>query len=425
MSAFPKGGTGMTSVLGIFAAVLQALGWSSYILLFLRRQIRPNAASSFMFAYGTALMVLLETGSEASWQILALPTTCAVFSIIVAAMCLRKGATEAVDRVEATAFSADVWLTLLWVAIAIGYGDIKPFSAGFVIAGNITTITCMFPVLRSTWRSPDREQPLPWLIWTLAYATLTVTTLLADQLRHPELLVYPVLNVTLHGAVGLISLRRSGPAARHHDGTGPIYVGDSVIHGKGMFTTHRIEPGVAVCTLTGKAIFGAITESGPNYIGLGPDVWIDPDWPLDHINHHCHPNSAFGPRRRLYALRAIQPGEEVTIDYSTTEADAHWWMECGCDAPDCRKHLYAIQRSFADDDEPPAASPMMQLVWKKRRYEFAKVGALQDKSLPLLQPFDWRKVLAWSSVRAKAGARQTFAGQRRGPTNSRNRYGGT
>ena len=115
-------------------------------------------------------------------------------------------------------------------------------------------------------------------------------------------------------------------------------------------------------------MFGAVTESGPNYIGLGPDVWIDPDLPLDHINHHCAPNAAFGPRRQLIALRPIEPHDEVTIDYSTTEADPAWTMACGCGARAAAAGmLYAIQRSFADRPEPPVASPLMQLVWRRRR----------------------------------------------------------
>ena len=134
-----------------------------------------------------------------------------------------------------------------------------------------------------------------------------------------------------------------------------------------MIAGRRFEAGEVVWRLTGKPVFGAVTESGPNYIGLGPDVWIDPDRPLDHINHHCAPNAAFGPRRQLIALRPIEPDEEVTIDYSTTEADPAWTMHCACGAPGCRGTLFAIQRSFADRPEPPMASPLMQLVWRQRR----------------------------------------------------------
>jgi hypothetical protein len=366
--------------------MLQAIGWIVYARLFVRRIIRPNAASSFMFAYGTALMVLLEVGSGASWHVLALPMTCTIFSCMVAALCLRRGATEPVDGVEAIAFSADVWLTIFWGAIAFGYGDIGPYAAGFVVAGNITTLTAFFPVLRSTLLTPEREQPAPWCIWTLAYIALTVTTILADQGQHPELLIYPTLNAFLHGTIALLALHGKPRRSDWVDKARTIYIGHSRIHGAGMFAGQHFAPGDVLWQLSGKVIFGAITEDGPNYIGLGPDVWIDPISPLDHINHHCTPNAAFGAHRQLRALRIIHPGEEITLDYSTTEADPNWWMKCECQSADCRRVLYAIQRSFADHAAPPMASPLMQLVWRKRhdRYKIEGYQPIASQSLPEL-----------------------------------------
>ena len=162
-----------------------------------------------------------------------------------------------------------------------------------------------------------------------------------------------------------------------------------------MIAGRRFEPGEAIWKLTGKPIFGAVTESGPNYIGIGPDVWIDPDLPFDHINHHCAPNAAFGPRRQLIALRPIAAHEEVTMDYSTTEADAAWAMACSCGAEDCRKMLYSIQHAFAHQAEPPAASPVMQLVWRNRH---AAAAASAFPQLPV--PAARRGAGAAAAVRA-------------------------
>ena len=56
-----------------------------------------------------------------------------------------------------------------------------------------------------------------------------------------------------------------------------------------------------------------------------------------YINHSCQPNAY---KRTLYghvlffALRDIQPGEEITIDYEQTlHPDS---KRCGCGAPTCR-----------------------------------------------------------------------------------------
>jgi hypothetical protein len=375
----------LTAVLGLVAAGLQALGYALYVGLFLRKRIRPNAASSFMFAYGTALLVLLEWKDGARWEILALPVTCSLASIGVAMLCLRKGATEPVDRIEATAFFADVWLTVLWAMIAFGYGNVDPFSAGFLLAGNVTTLTAFFPVLRSTWLTPHREQPWPWAVWTLAYGVMAAVTLLADRGAHPMLLVYPLLSVALHGSVAVMSLRAAGALGRRQwvNEARTIFLAQSRIDGFGMFSGRGFEAGDEIWQMTGQVMFGAPTpQHGPNWIGLGPDVWIDPDSPLDRINHHCAPNAAFGAHRRLRALRRILPGEEITVDYSTTEADPGWSMHCSCDAPDCRVTLRAIQYSFAERLAPPPASPLMQLIWLRRADDRVLTSESRAEPLP-------------------------------------------
>jgi len=218
-----------------------------------------------------------------------------------------------------------------------------------------------------------------------------VVTLLADQGRHPALLVYPLLSVALHGSIAVMALRGREGLSRWVDAARSIYIGRSAIHGEGMIAGRRFEAGDVVWKMTGTPIFGAVTESGPNYIGLGPDVWLDPDLPLDHINHHCAPNAAFGARRKLVALRPIGPHEEVTIDYSTTEADPAWSMHCACGAAECRGTLYAIQRSFAGLSQPPEASPLMQLVWRHRRAVF---GTSAFPRLPAAAPPRFQP--AWS-----------------------------
>lgn len=56
-----------------------------------------------------------------------------------------------------------------------------------------------------------------------------------------------------------------------------------------------------------------------------------------YINHSCDPNMATLPD--LYtsiALRDIEPGEELTYDYATTDS-RHAAFECFCGAANCRK----------------------------------------------------------------------------------------
>lgn len=368
----------MLGVLGIAAAILQVAGYWVYLRNFVKQRIRPNAASFLMFSYGTWLLVFLEWRNGAEWPVLALPITCAAMGIVVALMCLRKGATEPVDRVEAIAFSADLWLTLIYAWFALGLGDASGIAVPLLIVGNITTFTCFIPVLRSTWLTPHRERPGPWIIWTCAYGLLAVVTMAAGGLSNPVLLLYPVLSFFLHGAIAMMLIR---------DARGELifrfrrnwYLDGSRIEGRGVFAARPFVAGEPIVALRGQLKLGFhAAVLGPNWIGIGPNAWIDPDRPLNSVNHSCACNAAFGRRRVLHALRDIAAHEEITIDYSTTECDPAWHMTCGCRTEGCRQGLFAIQFSFRDALEAPFATPLMQRIWGKRRVAAAETPAFEQ-----------------------------------------------
>ena len=164
-----------------------------------------------------------------------------------------------------------------------------------------------------------------------------------------------------------MACRKSGDGIRFVDDDKSVYVGQSAIHGDGVFAGRAYGKGQVVWQMTGRLHSNLVTETYPNFVGIGPDAWINPDSPIDRLNHSCAPNAAFNRKRLLYALRDIAQREEITIDYSTTEADPDWMMKCHCKILGCREILRAIYISFAERDKPPPASPLMQLVWRKRR----------------------------------------------------------
>lgn len=355
----------MTAMLfGAAAAILQVAGYLWYIHNFRREAIRPNAASFLMFAYGTAFIFLLEYESAATWAMLALPAACAAMSIAIAVMCLRQGATEPIDRAEGIAFALDVGLTVGYAYGIYLYGQNATFSYGFLLAANATVLTSFFPLVRSTWAWPTRELPGPWAVWTVAYLCLTVATVLGGGLNAIALLAYPVMNLVLHALVFALALRKTGPGDRFRDGASIVYNRPSPIHGVGLIAGRAYAAGEKIWTLKGHPVSGSSSHANPNAVGFAHDLWIEPEPPFDRVNHCCSPNAAFGRFGEFYALRPISADEEITMDYSTTEADPDWKMACACGAPECRKTLYAIQIAFAGNDFPPAASPGMQQVWR-------------------------------------------------------------
>jgi len=112
------------------------------------------------------------------------------------------------------------------------------------------------------------------------------------------------------------------------------------------------------------ALKGYEPDPLPNLFGLAPGLWIDPLPPFSHINHSCAPNAAVGRRRTIYAISEIPALAEITIDYSTTEADPFWRMACRCGTADCRLLLRPIQQAF---DELPLGAPAMRRAWRQMR----------------------------------------------------------
>jgi hypothetical protein len=54
-----------------------------------------------------------------------------------------------------------------------------------------------------------------------------------------------------------------------------------------------------------------------------------------YTNHSCDPNLAIQGQIVLVAMKDIAAGEELTIDWATTD-DLDYAMECKCASPGCR-----------------------------------------------------------------------------------------
>jgi SET domain-containing protein len=73
----------------------------------------------------------------------------------------------------------------------------------------------------------------------------------------------------------------------------------------------------------------------------------------DFFNHSCDPNVGIKGHLLMVAIRDIRPKEELTYDYSMTDADMDYAFKCNCQSPKCRKLVSgsdwlkpAIQRKY-------------------------------------------------------------------------------
>jgi SET domain-containing protein len=126
---------------------------------------------------------------------------------------------------------------------------------------------------------------------------------------------------------------------------------ESPIHGYGVFTRQPLKKGQFIAELRGSKVHYAPTVFGQSnrygdWIGVGKDTWIDPIDEFQYLNHSCNPTAGLkGSRKlRLYALRDLKEGEEVTFDYSTTEEDPDYCFETAePEAPGVRRFVGPVQ----------------------------------------------------------------------------------
>jgi SET domain-containing protein len=59
----------------------------------------------------------------------------------------------------------------------------------------------------------------------------------------------------------------------------------------------------------------------------------------DWVNHSCTPTAGLQGQIMLVALRDIQPGEEITFDYATSDGTPYDEFDCMCGSLDCRGYV--------------------------------------------------------------------------------------
>ena len=137
-----------------------------------------------------------------------------------------------------------------------------------------------------------------------------------------------------------------------------LKVDPSGVHGRGVYAEKFISKGTRIIEYAGERIPWADTSDDEDnshtfIFGLGNGAVINPEvggnearW----INHSCDPNCEAieeDDRIFIYALRDIEPGEELAYDYAL-EIDepitkkSQKEFECRCGSPGCRRTMLAL-----------------------------------------------------------------------------------
>jgi SET domain-containing protein len=124
-----------------------------------------------------------------------------------------------------------------------------------------------------------------------------------------------------------------------------VEVRPSAIDGQGVFAAEPIPAGRKIGEIRGEAIsvdearIRATRSERIMIVELSPRRAIDFSRsadPMRYTNHSCAPNARLcidNGRVEFFALRAIAPGEELTVHYGETHHEGR--LACRCGAPGC------------------------------------------------------------------------------------------
>ena len=124
-----------------------------------------------------------------------------------------------------------------------------------------------------------------------------------------------------------------------------VAVRESTIDGLGAFADEAIPPRLKIGEIRGESVsvqearIRATRSERIMIVELSARRAIDfskSTDPMRYVNHSCQPNARLCIRQgrvEFYALRAISPGEEITVDYGPTHHEGR--LVCRCGAPGC------------------------------------------------------------------------------------------
>ena len=154
-----------------------------------------------------------------------------------------------------------------------------------------------------------------------------------------------------------MNLRVETSCVRHRRSSRQAVVVDETAIGKGVFAARPYPERSVVGEITGEVI------DDPDYtsdycIELNETLSLEPAAPFRFLNHSCEPNCEFDfdsieepadgrtpaiPPIFVYAIRNIEAGEQLTIDYNWPASHA---IPCECGAVSCRGWVVSEDEMF-------------------------------------------------------------------------------
>jgi len=348
----------------VLAIGLSFAGYAVYLLGLRRQTLRPNRASWLIWAAATSLEALTYAAVNPGAPQGCVFALSAVACIAVTIALWHRSAWAPPSPTETFCIAASLTALLLWLVFR------EAFWAHMLVVAAVPV--SFWPTWASVWDDRSRERSPAWGLWTFGdLATLLIAV------RGPELglaeLGYIVVELLCHASmwflIGLatinplrsLGVRRGGLRIfeRYRPSNNLFRVGDNHL-GKAVFAATRFTEGDILLEFTGRRLPADQVPSlmqGPSdrFVQVTPDHYMGPSGQLDDlVNHSCAPNAGLRFSDAgvfLVAVRAIEAGEEIAWDYSTTLRESNWRMLCQCKATGCRRVIGDFETLDAERQE--------------------------------------------------------------------------
>lgn len=196
--------------LGTVSAIIMFLGYCTYAAYLVNNKTEANATTWILTSIGSATLFVSEFLYGVPWNALKTDAVDTIAAVCIAAVALSIGNfTPWTKRDKKIAG----WFLLLFAIYLLGDYLQRAYTfegvivlvltAGVIILYNITTILEFLPILRETWKTPEKELPWAWYIWTISYL-LYLLVRIGEQVPIVAL-INPILSVGIHFLMVLIS----------------------------------------------------------------------------------------------------------------------------------------------------------------------------------------------------------------------------
>ncbi len=203
---------GVAETLGILAFISHISAYLIYTYYIFKEDIRPNAASWFMWLIGGWVeYITYDALGESHWSTSALPLACVIgLTIILSATIFLQIKNRLAKEGKRICYHApekgDYYLTgfdisalLIWI-----YSHAAAFANILAVS---TSIISFIPIWKTTYQTGE-ERATPWALWVFAYICMTGAVLIEGGLDIAYKLFYPIYYLFLHIVVLLLCFKQ-------------------------------------------------------------------------------------------------------------------------------------------------------------------------------------------------------------------------